>query len=74
MSDLDLEGLSRITCPVVLATGGASDDFYAPIADALAAAIHGSRRVVLPGLRHVAPVTDPAPFAGLLAELLAKRI
>jgi O-succinylbenzoic acid--CoA ligase len=66
MNDLDLAGLSRIACPVVLATGGASDDFYAPIADALAAAISGSRRVVLPGLRHVAPVTDPVPFAVLI--------
>jgi O-succinylbenzoic acid--CoA ligase len=66
MGDLDLGGLSRIACPVVLATGGASDDFYAPIADALAAAISCSRRVVLPGLRHVAPVTDPVPFAELI--------
>jgi O-succinylbenzoic acid--CoA ligase len=66
MNGLDLAGLSRIACPVVLATGGASDDFYAPIADALAAAISGSRRVVLPDLRHVAPVTDPAPFAELI--------
>jgi O-succinylbenzoic acid--CoA ligase len=66
MSDLDLAGLARIACPVVLATGGASDDFYAPIADALAAAIPGSRRVVLPGLRHVAPITDPAPIAELI--------
>ncbi len=68
MNDLDLAGLSRIACPVVLATGGASDDFYAPIADAIAAAIPGSRRVVLPGLRHVAPVTDPVPFAELIRD------
>ena len=71
MNDLDPAGLSRIACPVVLATGGASDDFYAPIADALAAAIPGSRRVVLPGLRHVAPVTDPAPFAELIRDRVA---
>lgn len=68
MNDLDLAGLSRIACPVVLATGGASDDFYAPIADALAAAIPGSRRVVLPGLRHVAPVTDPELIAALIHD------
>ncbi len=66
MEDLDLAGLPGIACPVVLATGGASDGFYAPIADALAAAIPGSRRVVMPGLRHVAPVTVPAPFAELI--------
>ncbi len=68
MNDLDLVGLSHIACPVVLATGGASDDFYAPIADALAAVIPGSRRVILPGLRHVAPVTDPVPFAELIRD------
>lgn len=68
MVDLDLAGLARIACPVVLATGGASDDFYAPLADALAAAIPGARRVVLPGLRHVAPITDPAPIAELIRK------
>jgi O-succinylbenzoic acid--CoA ligase len=66
MVDLDLAGLAGIACPVVLATGGVSDDFYAPIADALAVAIPGARRVVLPGLRHVAPITDPAPIAELI--------
>jgi len=70
MADLDLAGLARIACPVVLATGGASDDFYAPIADALADVIPDSRRVVLPGLRHVAPVTDPAPIAELIWEAI----
>jgi len=68
MADLDLAGLARIACPVVLATGGASDDFYAAIADSLAGVIPGSRRVVLPGLRHTAPITDPAPIAELLRE------
>jgi pimeloyl-ACP methyl ester carboxylesterase len=66
MADLDPAGLARIACPVVLATGGASDDFYAAIADSLAAVIPGSRRVVLPGLRHIAPITDPAAIAELL--------
>ena len=66
MADLDPAGLARIACPVVLATGGASDDFYAAIADSLAAIIPGSRRVVLPGLRHIAPITDPAAIAELL--------
>ena len=69
MAGLDIAGLARIACPVVLATGGASDDFYAPIADALAVTIRGARRVVLPNLRHVAPITDPAPFADLIGLL-----
>jgi pimeloyl-ACP methyl ester carboxylesterase len=55
----------------VLATGGASDDYYAPIADALARRIPGARRVTLPGLRHVAPITDPRPIADLIREQLA---
>ena len=60
--------LLLIACSVVLATGSASDDFYAPIADSLAAAIPGSQRVVLAGLRHVAPITDPAPIAELIEK------
>ena len=71
MADLDPAGLARIVCPLVLATGGASDAFYAEIADSLAAAIPGSRRVVLPGLRHTAPITDTAPIAELIREALA---
>ena len=70
MADLAPAGLARIACPVVLATGGASDPFYAPLADALAALIHGSRRVSLPGLRHVAPITDPTPVAALIRDAL----
>jgi pimeloyl-ACP methyl ester carboxylesterase len=72
MADMDPGGLARITCPAILATGGASDEFYVPIADALTHAIAGSRRVVLSGLRHVAPVTDPGPFAELVAGVLAE--
>ena len=60
--------MAAIACSVVLATGSASDDFYAPIADSLAAAIPGSQRVVLAGLRHVAPITDPAPIAELIEK------
>jgi pimeloyl-ACP methyl ester carboxylesterase len=72
MADMDPGGLARIACPAILATGGASDEFYVPIADALTHAIAGSRRVVLSGLRHVAPVTDPGPFAELVAGVLAE--
>ncbi len=60
---LDPDGLRRIASPVTLITGGGSEPFYAPIADALAARIMAARRVHLPDLRHPAPITDPAPVA-----------
>jgi len=71
MLGLEPLGLARITCPVVLVTGGESDAFYAPIADELAVRIPGSTRLTLPGLRHTAPITDPAPFAALIRETLS---
>jgi pimeloyl-ACP methyl ester carboxylesterase len=68
MPDLDPAGLARIGCPVVIATGDNSDDYYAPIADALAIVIPDAHRVRLPGLRHTAPITDPAPIAELIRK------
>jgi pimeloyl-ACP methyl ester carboxylesterase len=68
MPDLDPAGLARIGCPVVIATGDNSDDYYAPIADALAIVIRDAHRVRLPGLRHTAPITDPAPIAELIRK------
>jgi O-succinylbenzoic acid--CoA ligase len=62
--------LARIVAPVTLATGGASEPYYVPIADALATRIRGARRVHLPGLRHVAPITDPHPVADLVLHAL----
>jgi O-succinylbenzoic acid--CoA ligase len=66
MSGLDPAGLAGIACPVTLVTGGDSDPLYAPIADALSVRIPDSRRIVLPGLRHPAPITDSAAFVELL--------
>ena len=71
MSDLDPDGLARIVCPVVLVIGGASEPFYMPIADALAARIPGARHVTLPGLLHTAPITEPSPVAELLRGQLS---
>ena len=71
MEGLEPDGLGRIICPVTLATGDASEPFYAPIADALAARV-GPRaeRIHLPGLRHPAPITDPSAIAGLILSRL----
>ena len=71
MLGLEPGGLSRISCPVTILTGTASEPFYAPIADALAARIPGARRRDLPGLRHTAPISEPSPIAAAFREALA---
>jgi pimeloyl-ACP methyl ester carboxylesterase len=72
MTGLDPAGLGSIECPVTLLTGAASDRFYAPIADAMAARIRGARRVDLPGLRHTAPITDADAIARAIRAALAR--
>lgn len=69
MPGLSADGLDRITSPTLIASGGASDPFHAPIADALAELIGAAAtRVELPGLSHMAPILDPAAIADLLLE------
>jgi O-succinylbenzoic acid--CoA ligase len=70
MDGIDPDGLARIACPVVVASGDASDDFYVPLADAVAGRIPGARRLTLAGLSHGAPIADPAPFAELVRSEL----
>jgi o-succinylbenzoate---CoA ligase len=72
MRGLEPDSLDRIACPVAIFTGSASEPFYAPIADALAARIPGARRVDLPGLRHTAPISDPGPVAAAVRAALAE--
>jgi len=72
MTGLDPDGLGSIACPVTILTGAASERFYAPIADALAARIPGARRVDLPGLRHTAPITEPAAIAAAVRSALGR--
>lgn len=70
MPGLTAEGLDRITSPTLIASGSASDPFYAPIADALAALIGAAAtRVELPGLEHMAPILDAAAVADLFLRL-----
>jgi pimeloyl-ACP methyl ester carboxylesterase len=71
MRGLEPGGLARVAVPVVIAVGAASDPFYLPIADRLARRIPAARLVVLPGLRHPAPITDSQPIAALVGEVLA---
>ncbi len=70
LAGLDPGGLGRITCPVVILTGSASEPFYAPIADALAARIRGARRDTLEGLTHPSPITQPDIVAATIRACL----
>ena len=70
LTGLDPGGLERIACPVAILAGTASEPFYVPIADALVGRIPGARRVDLVGLRHTAPITEPALVAAAIREAL----
>jgi pimeloyl-ACP methyl ester carboxylesterase len=72
MDGLNPDGLARIGCPVTILTGAASEPFYAPIADRLAARITDARRVELPGLRHTAPITDATRVAHAVRATLGR--
>lgn len=48
---------------MTILTGGSSEPFYVPIADALVERIPGARRVTLDGLAHPSPITQPAAVA-----------
>jgi pimeloyl-ACP methyl ester carboxylesterase len=67
---MDADGLSRIECPVRIATGTASGPLYGAIADGLVARIPGADRVELDGLDHMAPVLRPDPVAAAVEEFL----
>lgn len=70
MPGLTADDLGSIRAPVTIATGSASDAFYAPIADALAARIGPlAGREHLAGLAHMAPITDAATIADLILRL-----
>ena len=70
---LDPDGLARITAPTTVLTGSASEPFYAPIADGLAARIPGARREALDGLAHPAPITDAVRFADAVRQSIAEE-
>lgn len=72
MSGLAPAGLAHVACPVAILTGGGSEAFYAPLADALADRIPGACRLELPGLRHTAPITDPGALVAAVRAVLAE--
>jgi pimeloyl-ACP methyl ester carboxylesterase len=68
---LDPDGLAGIKAHVTILTGDASEPFYRPIADALAARIPTARRIHLRGMAHASPITDPGPIAAAIRVSLA---
>jgi pimeloyl-ACP methyl ester carboxylesterase len=70
---LDPDGLAHIEAPTAILTGSASEPFYAPIAEALAARIPAARRDILDGLAHPAPITDAARFAVAVRQSIAEE-
>jgi O-succinylbenzoic acid--CoA ligase len=70
MTGLDPDGLERIAAPVTILTGSASEPFYAPVADALAARVPGARRATLDGLTHTSPITQPGVVAAAVRACL----
>ncbi len=70
LTGLDPEGLARIIAPSLILTGGASDWFYLPIAEALALRVPGARRATLEGLTHTSPITAPADVADAVSAYL----
>jgi pimeloyl-ACP methyl ester carboxylesterase len=70
LTGLDPDGLARITAPVSILTGAASEPFYAPIADELARRIPAARRQVLDGATHTSPIIEPTPVAAAIRACL----
>jgi pimeloyl-ACP methyl ester carboxylesterase len=59
-----------ITAPVLLMTGASSPRSSLSVADLLAGALPDVRRVDLPGLGHMGPVTHPDPVNAEIERFL----
>ena len=64
------DGLASIECPVLLASGTASEPAYAEIAARLGERIDGATTEALAGLDHMAPITRPDVVATAIARFL----
>ena len=65
-----LPGLSRIGCRVLLIDGANSPPVIAEIQAALAAAMPRTRRCIIPGAGHMAPITHPHAVAAEMRRAL----
>ncbi len=67
---MDPQRLSDIACPTRVFTGGASDPFYADIAEALVQRVPGASHVRLDGLGHMAPILQPDVIAAAITSFV----
>lgn len=63
--------LEQLNVPVLLIEGQQSPAIIAAVQSALASRLPCVRRVVIPGVGHMAPLTHPAPIAEAIAGFLA---
>ena len=68
--DLMIDGLKRITCPVLIIVGEKDDLFLEP-SRIMAEAIPDCRRVVLPGVGHMTAIEAPERLTAEVAAFLA---
>jgi len=66
-----LPRLGQITCPVLLLEGAQSPPVIAEIQTELARALSNSRRAVIAGAGHMAPITHPGAVAAEIATVIA---
>lgn len=65
-----IDQLDRITMPMLLARGGASQKVIAAAHDGLARHIPQAKQFVVPGAGHMLPITNPAPVAEAVSQLI----
>lgn len=73
LTGLDPAGLGEIRCPIVVATGTASQPVYAAIAEALVERVPDAVHEWIDGVGHGAPITHSA-IVGQAIEAFAARI
>lgn len=64
------QGIECISCPTLVMTGGEDFGNSPDMARRMAMCISGARAVILPGLRHMAPVEAPQAVNGPLVDFL----
>ncbi len=69
-----VDAVAEIAVPALVVTGFADPRSTPAMTKALAAALPQGRAVVLPGLRHLVPMEDPAALAELIDEFVANAI
>ena len=73
--DLGLETeISAIDCPTLIVTGEEDHGNSPEMTRQMAALMPNARAEILPGLRHMALVEDPATVNGLLVEFLQRKL